>query len=430
MIPVSPEFLEIIQDSHQISSLIVFYDWDGSPTFHIKDYNTLRDFEPDTVTPIAPQTYDGVRADYADYNAIRHAVESGALAPDLQNSVKAVSGTVTADRKARARRTFSTEIALHEWEDIPVDIASSRVQVWTGVYIGNLSMMVPVGVFRVDEISRLNAGTVSLSGSSLEEYVTDNQWLETGEIAAGSPIIQSIKQIVVDSVPGDVEFDVHAEAAARDTVLAVALPYEVGDTKWDALESLAYDIKCEVYCDPTGKFRIYPRPEPDRATPVIGVQEGADGVLMALNVAVTRDQTYNGWIAMGESTNSDVPPHSAIVLDDDPSSPTRWGGPFGKRPSVYRSKLLDTKDKCREKAEELLLESKAMTRRMDFSAIPNPALEPDDVVQVSMLNGTTELHMITRLEIPMGLGDWMADTLSNKNRDDVINPDRPTGAGP
>jgi hypothetical protein len=58
---------------------------------------------------------------------------------------------------------------------------------------------------------------------------------------------------------------------------------------------------------------------------------------------------------------------------------------------------------------------------LDFSAIPNPALEPDDAVQVSMLDGTFETHLITSMSIPLGLGAWTADTLSNKDTG-VLNP--------
>jgi hypothetical protein len=426
MIPVTQEYLDVIRNSHQVSALLVAYNWDGKPTFDIRDYDALKTFEPDMVTPITPATYDGVKADYSDYNDIRHNVESGDIAAATDRGVKAVSGSVKANRKSRARRTLTAEIAMHDWEDVPLDIVSSRVQVWIGTWMGDFSMMIPVGVFRVDSIDRTNAETINIAGSSLEEYISDDKWTETGELSAGSPIIQTIQTIVHDAVPGTVVFDIHPEAAARDTSLAAALPYEVGDTKWDAVESLAFDLMCDVYCDPTGKFRIYPRPEPDDPKPVLALTQGPGGVMMVQDVAVTRDETYNGWVAMGESTSSTAP-QSAIVLDDDPASPTRWGGPFGKRLGVYRSKLLDTKDKCRNKAELLLTESKALTRTLNLSAVPNPALEPDDVVEVHMVDGTVETHMIVGMEIPLGLGDWMAETLSNKKRNDVINPDRPIG---
>jgi hypothetical protein len=124
---------------------------------------------------------------------------------------------------------------------------------------------------------------------------------------------------------------------------------------------------------------------------------------------------------MGQSSESAVPPWSAVSYDLDPESPTVWGGPFGKKPLIYQDDLLDTKEKCQAKADELLAFYRAEDRYLDFSAIPNPALEPDDVVQVSMLDGTTENHLITRMTIPLGLGAWTADTLSNKDTES-LNP--------
>lgn len=380
MIPVTQEFLDVIKHSHQITSVMTFYQWD-QPTAGIAE---------------------------VDYTA------------------KVISGSVTADRQQKARRNFSAEVALHEWEDVPVDIISSRVQIWTGTYAGLSSMMVPVGVFRIDEIGRINAGTLSLSGSSLEEYVIDDQWTAAGKIAKNTPIINKIKEIIADSVPGAVEFDISPDAMARDELLPYDTPYKVGESKWDVVESLAFDIECDVYCDPMGRFRITPRPLMNGPKPVALLHEGPDGVLIALNTQVTRDKMHNGVVVISErSGGSETVTHSGIALDTDPTSPTRWGGPFGKRPMTHQVKSLTSDAQCKAKAEAMLLEYKATTRTLDFSAIPNPALEPDDVVQVSMLDGTYEDHLVTRIQIPFGLGDWMANTLSNKDQSSVTNPDRP-----
>lgn len=428
MIPINEKFFDLIKDSHQVTSLMVFYEWDEQPSFAVQNYNALRDFLPDMSTP-APALNRYTRLlppdGYTDYDNIRHYVEGdGAL---VTNGVvaKVVSGGVDADRSSKARRVFSAEVALHMWEDVPVTIVSSRVQIWTGVLLGSFEMMVPLGVFRVDSIGRTNRGTLSLSGASLEEYVIDDKWSEIGVIPKGTMCIAKIVEIINSSVPGYVEFDITPEALARDEPLAHEIQYSLGDSKWDVVESLAFDIECDVYCDATGKFRITPRPTFVDPVPVATVTEGVDGVLVTLNVKTTRDKTFNGWIAMGESSGSDVPPYSAVVVDDDPRSPTRWGGPFGKRLGTYKSKLLDSKQKCEDKARELLRESKAITRTLDLSSIPNPALEPDDVIRISMLDGTYEEHLLTKISIPLGLGEWSAETLSNKDWREVVNPDRP-----
>ena len=426
MIQVTEEFFEIIRNSHQITTLMVFFDWDESVTFDISDYDHLKTYEPDMKTPITPATYDGIQADYADYDTIRHYVGSGGNLVTTGTVAKAVSGSVTADRTAKARRTFSAEIALHSWEDIPVDIIKSRVQIWTGVYMGSMSMMVPVGVFRVDSISRINTGTLSLGGSSLEEFVIQDQWTEAGTLTKGIPIISTIQSIVNASVPGDVDWRITPEAQGRDEPLPYDTPYEVGDSKWDAIESLAFDIECDVYCDATGTFVIDERPNFSKAKPVAVIHEGADGVLMELNTQSSRDEMFNAVVAMGEGDN----PHSHVEVHDDPTSALRWGGPFGKRPTTYTSKLLDTKQKCEDKAKAMLAEALAESRTLNFSAIPNPALEPDDVVAISMLDGTYEDHLLTKIQIPFGLGDWSADTLSVKDRDSVLNPDRPIDIDP
>ena len=213
MIPVTQEFLEVINDSHQITSLMVFYDWDENIVFGIPDYNALKTFEPDMSTPITPATYDGIQADYPDYDDIRRRITQGGQLVSNGYVAKVLSGNVTADRNQRARRSFSAEIALHDWEDVPVNVVSSRVQIWTGVLMGSMEMMIPIGVFRVDTIGRKNGGTLSLGGSSLEEFVIESKWENTGRYTKGTPVLAEIQKIIRDCVPGDVTFDITPEAA-------------------------------------------------------------------------------------------------------------------------------------------------------------------------------------------------------------------------
>ena len=427
MIPVSEEFLEVIRNSHQITSLMVFYDWDEDIAFTIEDYDHLQTYEPDMRTPITPATYDGIQADYTDYDDIRNYVGSNGSLVTNGYVAKVVSGSVTADRTGNARRSFSSEIALHAWEDIPVNIVTSRVQIWTGVLMGSMEMMIPIGVFRVDSIGRVNAETLSISGSSLEEFVIEDKWLAAGQIDKGTPIISKIQSLVSGSIPGDVQWIVTPEARSRDEALPYDTPLELGASKWDAVLALAFDIECDVFCDPTGKFVIDERPKFTEPHPVATLTEGADGVLVAVNTQATREKMHNAVVVTSEnSSGDDTVTHSGMAKDDDPNSPTRYGGPYGKNPIVQDVKGLKSDDACEKKAEELLAEYKAESRTLDFSAIPNPALEPDDFVAVSMLDGTYETHLITRIEIPMGIsGGWMADTMAAKDDDRITNPDRP-----
>ena len=168
---------------------------------------------------------------------------------------------------------------------------------------------------------------------------------------------------------------------------------ELGASKWDAVLALAFDIECDVFCDPTGKFVIDERPKFTEPHPVATLTEGADGVLVAVNTQATREKMHNAVVVTSEnSSGDDTVTHSGMAKDDDPNSPTRYGGPYGKNPIVQDVKGLKSDDACEKKAED----------------------------------GTYETHLITRIEIPMGIsGGWMADTMAAKDDDRITNPDRP-----
>jgi hypothetical protein len=84
--------------------------------------------------------------------------------------------------------------------------------------------------------------------------------------------------------------------------------------------------------------------------------------------------------------------------------------------------LLTTKEMCQAKARILLNELRAQTRSVSFNAIPNPLLEPGDVVIIDMLDGTTEKHMLGSLTIPVGLGDWSGTTIVAKDLPELLPP--------
>jgi len=330
------------------------------------------------------------------------------------------SGSVKADRNQKARRSLECTIPLSQWQDVVgLNVIGSRVQAWTGYDLGGRKIVVPIGAFRVDELGRAQGGTLQVTASSLESYVIDDIFIDQLPIYTGANVVNEIKRLITESLP-DVIFELDAFATSMSGVLLDKDLFLERD-RWDTVIALAAFISCDVYCTPAGKFRIAKRPSMTDLVPVWRINEGPDGVLVAMNTKVSRANTFNGVLAMGQSSNADVIPCSYLLLDTDVSSPMRWGGPFGKKLYVYSDENLTTTAKCQAKAEELLAFYKAEDRNLDFSAIPNPALEPDDAVQVSMLDGTVETHLITSMTIPLGLGAWTAETLSNKDTG-VLNP--------
>lgn len=325
-------------------------------------------------------------------------------------------GSVTADRDSNARRKMSLTIPLTQWDDSPVqliNVIDSRIQLGIGFDLGAYSLNIPLGVFRVDSLGRKNDAELVVEGVGLEAYVYEHEVLDATEIPTeASRCIDSIETLIRNAFP-DAVFDT-PYAADVESRRGVTLDSAPTDTpkRWDAIQAYARRIGCVVYCAPSGKFRIAREPDVTAGTPVWLLDEGANGVLIGVGTKVTRENTYNAVRASGETVAEDIPACTALVKDDDPNSPTRYGGPFGMRTYEYQDNLLLNPAMCEEKARLLLNEFKAATRSLNMSAVPNPALEPDDIVEIDMLDGTVERHLLTSMTIPLGLGEWSANTLS------------------
>ncbi|MBQ1167350.1 DUF5047 domain-containing protein, partial [Streptomyces sp. A73] len=68
------------------------------------------------------------------------------------------------------------------------------------------------------------------------------------------------------------------------------------------------------------------------------------------------------------------------------TSPTYVYGPFGRVPTFYSSATLTTSTLAQSAANKLLRDSLKPTATADLSSVPNPCLEPGDILRVTYGN--------------------------------------------
>jgi hypothetical protein len=184
---------------------------------------------------------------------------------------------------------------------------------------------------------------------------------------------------------------------------------------WDGCREIAAAAGAEVYANADGVFVIATLPDLLTATPVWAVEATEGGVYISGNRAMTSDGVYNGVLARGENTAENAPPVSYLAVDDDPDSPTYWGGPYGRRPLFHSSSTLTTVAACTQAANLKLAEAKAPNASGDISSLPNPALEVGDVFRVMHEDGSRELHQAAAFSVPLDEGgDFPIQTISAK----------------
>lgn len=329
----------------------------------------------------------------------------------IQRDIPVADGSVEAVRKNNVRRSFSASIATQEWEDFPVNTFSSRMQVWVGMEIApGVSRTLSQGIFRINDLSRQRLHSFDVSGSSFEAYIVDDRFFTPRTPTKGTSTIVSIKALILESIPTAV----FKTTATQDKVVGMTAPWE--RERWEAITSLADSINAEVYCDPNGVFVIADKTDFVTGTqiPVWRVDVGPTGVMVTENLVHTRDKVYNGVVASGQSSDQDIPPVWDVVTDNNPKSKTYWGGPFGHVPKFYSNPNFTTKEQCTSAATNMLAEATAENCNLDFTMLPNPALEPGDVVELRRMDGKIENHVVDSMTIPLGLGTWSVKTLASK----------------
>lgn len=252
---------------------------------------------------------------------------------------------------------------------------------WTLHYVGGGQESVPLGRFRVDSMSGslVEDETVSLWGASREVYVADASFVAPRTISG--PSAQSLIGALIREALGSAEVIV---TATRDAAVP-ATP--VAGSRWDAIKMLADSIAATVRCDAYGRFIVADAPTVD-SRPVATLQTGPGGVLVKAGLTVDRSRVRNAWIVQGTTPTTGDVPIQAVVYDNDPTSLTRYGDPdaggFGMVPESVQVSNLTTLDQCRAVAAARLAQTCGAARSLDLSAVPNPALDVGDVIDVMM----------------------------------------------
>lgn len=311
-------------------------------------------------------------------------------------------GSVSVDRSNATRRTCSVTCAdVSLIPRTPTDQLAAygaRLRVARGVYYGDgSSELVPLGVFRLDSVDGdVNEGPVTLQAKGLEAVVADDKFTST--YTATGTVVGAVTALIQRSLP-----TADVISTIVDTPIG-SRAFDVQADPWAGAQEIAAAAGAEVYANADGVFVISQLPDLTTTTPVWAVEATEGGVYISGNRAMTSDGVKNGILASGENTAENVPPVSYLAVDNDPNSPTYWNGPFGRRPDFYSSSTLTTLAACQQAANLKLAQAKAPNATGDISSLPNPALEPGDVLRVMHEDGTRELHQVASFSVPLDEG--------------------------
>lgn len=322
-------------------------------------------------------------------------------------------GSVTVDRSQAIRRTCTVTVADPSLiPRSPTDQLASygaRLRITRGIDYGDGTQeLVPLGVFRLDSVDGdVSEGPVTLQGKGLEAVVADDKF--TAPYRATGTVVGAVTALIQRSIPAADVISLVTDQPIGSRV------FDVEADPWAGAQEIAAAAGAEVYANADGVFVIAALPSLLTTPPVWAIEAVEGGVYISGNRAMTSDNVFNGVLARGENTSENVPPVSYLAVDDDPGSPTYWGGPFGRRPKFVSSSAYTTLSACAQAANAELAKAKAPNASGDISSLPNPALEPGDVLRVTHEDGTRELHQAAAFTVPLSEGgDFPISTISAK----------------
>jgi hypothetical protein len=361
MYPVSDRFLARLAESHQVATEVLLFLTDG----RVLDL---------------PHTGGSVQVDAAA--TIRRTC------------------TVTLADPALIPRTPSDQLATY----------GARLRVSRGVYYSGSTQpeMVPLGLFRLDEVGGdVNDGPVTLGGKDLSVVIADDKF--TAPYKASGTVVSAVTALVQRSLS-----DVQVVSTIVDIPIGQRT-YAIEADPWAACQEIAAAAGAVVYFSPDGTAVLAVPSDISTATPVWDVAAEEGGAYIRANRAMSSASVHNGVLARGENTADNVAPVSALVVDNDPTSPTYWSGQYGRRPTFYTSPTLITTNACTNAATLRLVQAKAPNASGDISSLPNPALEAYDVLRTIHPDGTRELHQVASFTVPLSTdGDFPISTTSAK----------------
>lgn len=344
-----------------------------------------------------------------------HAVVSKAVVASSGVELRVLGGSVSVDLGSAIRRSLRMTVLDVDGTVMPNQAGTSgllpygaELQIYRGVVIPSTGVaeLVPQGIFRISEVAPSDDGSqqVSVVAYDRSRAISRNKLVEPYIVAANSSYATAISNLAINRMPGLVV--INQIGSGGSTPLLV---FDSGADPWAEIETMAATIGAIVYFNVLGQLVIAPVPTPAES-PVDSFVEGSSATVLGVERAVSDDPGYNGVVVTGESTTV-TSPVRAVAWDTDATSPTYYLGPYGQVPMFVTSPYVATAAQAYAQAKTLLQENLGGTENVTFSAIPNPALEVGDTVQLTRTEvGVDQLAVLQRFDLPLSAAEPMQCT--------------------
>jgi hypothetical protein len=270
-------------------------------------------------------------------------------------------------------------------------ISGATFRVWSGFRLPSTGRfeMVPCGRYDIERcsVNETAAGIrIELEGEDMTGRLDVADFTSPFGIIFGANKIETVKLMVSAVIPEMRYLDVPSDQYLGWGWL------DVGANRLSEINSIMTSMGYAAWMDPDGESMHL---EPVASTEDVAAwvfDESSIRVVSSVQNSLDRSRVYNGVIASGENTQTDVPPVRAEAWDTDPTSPTYFipGFPvhtrIGPRPFFMTSPYITTQEQAQAAANAELLRLRGLLQRVSLKVGVNPAVNVGDVIDVTRPN--------------------------------------------
>lgn len=316
-------------------------------------------------------------------------------------TIDIIDGQVTVDGTANIRSTLDlTTDGTGMWPTAVADLLApygNEIFVERGVQYGNgTTEYCSLGYFRIEAPAQDEPpdGPIRLTAKDRMASVVDARLLSPVQFLATDTYGSVVTALITEVYPSaTIQWDDSTNTETLDRALIAE------EDRYAFLNDLVTSRGKIWYWDHRGILVITDVPDP--TVSVFDVNAGENGVLVSASRQLSREGVYNAVVAQGEGADTQTPIRG-VAIDSDPTSPTFFYGTFGPVPRYYSSPFITAQSQADSAAAALLRQSLGLPYSVDFTAVPNPALEPYDPVAVRFATRSgVELHILQSLTVPL-----------------------------
>lgn len=318
----------------------------------------------------------------------------------FRTGLKVTAGAVTADATAavqgRLDISFGESTLIPKTSGDPLSPFGYELFVRRGIdYLDGTTELMPLGVFPIQD-TKTSGVTLLRSVTAMDraQWVVDADFEDVYQVAAGTNFATGIQALIGAGVPG------LTYSFASTIYTTPLLTFQPFSGRWAAAQSMARSIGMRLYFDGLGQCVLAPEPFLTGAPTVWTVAEsiaGTRGVMVSIDVEQTRADTFNKVIVISQN-GSNAAQYRGVAFDNDPSSPTYYNGPFGRKPRQFSSALIGSQAQADAAAAGLLAGQLGLAASITMGAVPNPALEAGDVILAKRaVLGVNEAHIADKI---------------------------------